>query len=81
MRPTVPEVLPLVLEYVSKPSNSEGGSLHIVLADYNVEDRSIQYCSAQAHMTGDEDGEYLAELLLAMSRTQRLKVAHSWRLG
>ena len=73
-RPTVPEVLPLVLAYYAKPGNGAGGCLHIVLDDDNVDDDSVRFCIDYAAECGDEDGVYLAQVLLHMSRTQRLKL-------
>lgn len=74
-KPTVPEVLPLVLEYVSRPENGAGGSLHIILEDQNVTDADVRFCLEHARECGDADGVALAELLLRMSRTQRLKLS------
>lgn len=53
------------------------GVLHIVLDDYNVEDCNVEYAMAWAHREGDEEGLELARILRAMSRTQRLKLAHT----
>ena len=89
-RPTVPEVLPLVNAYYAFPGCGCGGSLHIVLDDENIDDGSIEYCITCARdpafwvcqkMGGpDEAGEALGNLLLLMSRTQRLKIA-KWHDG
>jgi len=73
-KPTVPEVLPLVKAYYSKPGNGAGGNLHIVLDDGNVTDGDIQFCSDQAQAYADEDGMHLCRLLLQMSKTQRKKL-------
>lgn len=74
MKPTVPEVLPLVRAYYAKDGNGAGGSLHIVLDDGNVEDSHVRFCLEFAREEGDEDGVRLAETLLQMSQTQRLKL-------
>lgn len=74
-KPTVPEVLLLVREYLAKGGNSAGGSLHIVLEDGNVEDCHVEFCLGFAKERGDVDGERIAGLLLQMSRTQRRKLA------
>lgn len=73
-KPTIPEVLPLVRAYYAKPGNSVGGSLHIVLEDYNVADSNVEWCRTNAWEKGDKDGVALAEMLLLMSRTQRRKL-------
>lgn len=75
MKPTVPEVMPLVREYYAKEGNICGGSLHIVLDDQNVDDSHIQFCLEYAIEHSDPDGEKLARLLMQMSKTQRLKMA------
>lgn len=74
MKLTVPEVLPLVEAYYDKPNNGAGGNLHIVLDDGNVEDSHVEFCLNQARRYGDLDGVALAEILLKMSKTQRLKL-------
>lgn len=73
-KPTVPEVLPMVRAYYSKPGNIVGGSLHIVLEDGNTKTDDVRFCRVQAKERGDIDGVVLAELLLKMSRTQRKKL-------
>lgn len=75
IKPTVPEVLPLVRAYYAKPGNGAGGNLHIVLDDYNVRDDDVQFCLDLAEQFNDEDGAALAKLLLKMSKTQRAKLA------
>lgn len=73
-KPTIPEVLPLLREYVATPGNGVGGSLHIVLADGNVADHHVRFCLEQAKAKGDSKGVELAELLLRMSKTQRIRL-------
>jgi hypothetical protein len=73
-KPTVPEVQPLVEAYRALPGNIVGGSLHVVLDDGNVDDKSIGYCLNAAREDGDEDGAAIAQVLLRMSKTQRRKV-------
>lgn len=73
-KPTIPEVLPLIQAYYAKPGNGVGGNLHIVLEDLNVEDSHVRWCLEYAEKQGDTDGVELAKLLLAMSKTQRLKL-------
>ncbi len=74
IKPTVPQLLPLVQAYYEKPGNSSGGSLHIVLDDGNTEDHHVRWCLKFAESCGDDDGAKLASLLLQMSRTQRSKL-------
>jgi hypothetical protein len=74
VRPTIPEVLPLVRAYYSKPGNAVGGALHIVLEDGNVRTSDVEWCRQRAAEDGDVDGVQLATLLLAMSPTQRRKL-------
>ncbi len=74
-RPSVTDVLPLALAYYAKPGNEVGGFLHVVLDNKNVEDDFVRQCQKQAEAAGDADGVELAELLLQMTKTQRLKLA------
>lgn len=73
-RPTVPEVFPLALQYVSKPGNEMGGNLHIVLDDQNLDDGCIAWCREHAESEDGPEGAALAEQLLAMTGTQRRKL-------
>ena len=75
-RPTVLDVIPMVRAYYAKPGNIVGGSLHIVLDDMNVDDSHVEWCLAYAIRKNDTDGVALAKVLLQMSKTQRLKIAH-----
>jgi hypothetical protein len=74
LRPTVPEVVPLIEAYYKKPRNGTGGHLHVVLDDANDYDTCIASCRDQARADRDFDGALLATTLLAMTRTQRRKV-------
>jgi hypothetical protein len=69
VKPTVPEVLPLVNALYQE--HAAGCCLHIVLDDANVEDHSVQFCLEQAKKEGHPRCIELAEKLLLMSRTQR----------
>lgn len=73
-KPTVPDVLPLVLAYYAKPENGAGGSLHVVLDDRNIGTPFVESALERAEEAGDADGAALAKLLLRMSKTQRLKL-------
>lgn len=74
-RITVPDALPLVRRYYALRGNSNGGSLHIVLEDGNVEDGDIAYCMGWAERDSDHAGQALALVLRRMSKTQRRKLA------
>lgn len=75
MKPTVPEVLPLMREFQTKKGNEVGGVFHIVLDDGNVENSHVEWCLERAKEEGDELAIRLGELLMKMSKTQRLKLA------
>ena len=79
--PAISDVLPLVEEYYRKPGNMVGGNLHVVLEDHNIQNYHLDFCLKEAHAVGDEDGVMLAELLLKMSKTQRLKICRTHRGG
>lgn len=72
---TVPDVMPLVRAFQSKPENGVGGNLHIVLDDGNVSDDDVRFCLELAKKAGDLDGVELAEKLLLLTKTQRLKIS------
>lgn len=69
---TLPEVVGDFAEYLA--SNPAWGSLHIVLDDGNVDDASVNYCLEHARNVDDIEGARLAEILLQLSKTQRLKL-------
>lgn len=73
-RLTIPDVLPLVNAYVSKKGNQLGGNLAMVLSNDNILDSNIQFCLNQAEEKEDCEGVNLANLLLKLSKTQRLKI-------
>jgi hypothetical protein len=78
-KPTIPQVLDKFVAYLSRPENSCGGSLHIITDDDNVQDYHVQGCIEYAHQRGDAEGAELAEILLRMSKTQRLKIGSAAR--
>lgn len=69
MRPTVPEILPLVWDLYDR--SPVGCCLHIVLDDGNVKDDHVRFCIEQAKEQKCESCLRLAEILLQMSKTQR----------
>lgn len=72
MKPTVPEVAPLLTAYHAR--HPGGGPLHIFLEDGNVDDGHIEACRRAAEERGDRDAIILADLLSRMSKTQRRKL-------
>jgi hypothetical protein len=77
-RPTVPEVLLLAAAYYDKPGNSMGGSLHVALEDGNLDDGNLEFCRGWAAKHQDEDGITLANVLLQLTRTQRVRLYAQW---
>jgi hypothetical protein len=75
-RPTVPEAIPLARAIYARPDGAGGCCLHIVLDDFNVDQDSVDHCLARALERGHEDCSALAAMLVRMTKTQRLKVAH-----
>lgn len=74
-KPTIPDVLPLVKAWYAKPGNGCGGLFHIILEDGNHEQIWADKALEQARAANDLDAIQLAELLVAMSKTQRLKLS------
>lgn len=73
-RPSIPDVVSDFRAYLTRPGNSEWGSLHIVLADGNTGDIHVGYCIEFAREKADTEGERLGPILFGMSRTQRKKL-------
>lgn len=73
-KPTRPEVESLVKAFYKLDGNGAGGSLHIVLDDYNWERGHIEFCVGYAIEKGDAPGEWLARVLLMLSPSQRRKI-------
>lgn len=78
MKPTIPEVLPLINHYVREDGNSTGGSFHILLEDGNVSDHNVNFCLNEARSREERLGTIIGEKLLLMSKTQRLKISYMW---
>lgn len=76
-KPNIPTVQPLIDAYYRLPGNGSGGSLHIVLEDNNVQNSDVQFCIEWARKNDDICGVLLGEVLLLMSKTQRLKLGVS----
>lgn len=77
-KPTIPDILPLLLAYYAKPGNAVGGSLYTIMENGNIQDKHVQYCLDSARANGDDDGVLLAEMLLRMSKTQRSRLCMTW---
>ena len=75
-KPTIPEVLPIVKAWYAKPGNECGGMFHIILDDGNHEQHWATKALEEARASGDGEAIHLAELLAAMSPTQRLKLSN-----
>lgn len=69
---TIPEVVERFALYHQR--NAAWGSLHIVLDDNNIDDSSVEFCAGYAQDDKDTEGEELAEILLKMSKSQRLRL-------
>lgn len=73
MKPTIPEVLPLVHAlYARQPL---GCCLHNVLSDGNVETKHVTWCLDKAMELGHSECATLAQKLLHMSKTQRKQLS------
>lgn len=77
-KPTVPEVIPWVLAHYAQPNASAGCCLHVVLDDANVRDETVQWCIDNARHSWCAD---FGRVLLAMSKTQRLKLYMMPKIG
>lgn len=73
-RPTVPDVLPLVRAIYERPDGICGCCLHIVTDDGNVDQDCADYCVTYARERGHADCLKAAEMLAAMTMTQRKQV-------
>lgn len=54
--------------------NPSWGSLHTVLEDGNERDGDVEDCINYARKKGDVEGEYLGQVLLKASKSQRLNL-------
>jgi hypothetical protein len=71
---TIPDVLPIFQDFIRR--NPAGGSLHIVLDDWNLEDDHIKYCINYAKECNDNEAVKLGEIMLQLSMTQRNKLVN-----
>lgn len=73
-RPTIPDVVPLLLRFYKHEENGSGGYLHIVLDDGNIARGHIEWCGTTAREAGDEEAARIADLMAQMTLTQRRKL-------
>jgi hypothetical protein len=74
MKPTVPEVLPLMQTVYAR--NAVGCCLHILLDDGNIKNHHAEFCLKQARELAHADCIALAEKIVLMSQSQRWKLSH-----
>ena len=61
--------------------SAAGGSLHIVLEDQNVGDKSVQWCLEHAKEVGDVMGVKIAQALLDIPESWRVFVLVVWDMS
>jgi hypothetical protein len=72
-RPTLtPDLVSRFAAYKAK--HPAWGSLHIVLDDGNYLDDHVRFCIGWAKAEGDREGAALAEVLLALTKSQRSRL-------
>lgn len=76
-KPTIPDIVPLVLEYYQREGNDVGGIFHVVLDDKNYEQCFAVSALEEAKSLGDPLTLKIAEMLVEMSSTQRRKLSAS----
>lgn len=79
MKPTVPEVIPLVEAVYARSADNSGCCLHVMVDDKNCGQDTADYCLKYAKQQGHEECIAAAEAMAQMSNTQRRKVAASHR--
>lgn len=72
-KPQIPEVIDRFKAYYL--DNPTWGSLHIVLDDYNLEDKWVDFCIEYAEKENDHEGLQLAVILRKMSKSQRARIS------
>ncbi len=71
-RLTIPDVLDRFKAYHERCPG--WGNIHIILEDGNVSDDDIHFCRESAIRDNDDEGWKLCDILLEMTKTQRLKL-------
>lgn len=75
LRDRIAQVDKLIAAYFEMPDNSQGGPLHVVIADSNWGDETIERCIAAAAAQHDRAGEALGRLLRSLSHAERMMLA------
>lgn len=80
-KPTVPQVLPLVQDFMAGVGHGVGGALHIFIEDGNIETEHVSFCrewalAAKCHCRRIVcvEAVHICDLLLRMSKTQRREI-------
>lgn len=76
-KPSIPDIVPLVLEYYAREGNSAGGIFHVIIDDKNYEQCFANSALVEARETKDPLTIQIAEMLVEMSSTQRRKLSAS----
>ena len=79
-KPTVAFMQKIVDAFYELAGNGVGGNLHIVTDDLNVGVEQVEWCREQARQVGDQDGVFLAELLLRFTEAEREEICLQERL-
>jgi hypothetical protein len=72
-------IIELCKAYYSKPENTCGGNLHIVLDDGNMDVGCVEFCKNRCIEENDTDGFRIAQELLAIKYHERLKIYKALR--
>ena len=73
-RPSIQFMRAIVHAFYELEGNIVGGSLHIVIEDYNIEDSHIMWCRNYALEKQDMDGVLMCDLLLLFTEDEREKI-------
>ena len=73
-KPTIAFMRKIVGTFYDLAGNGVGGNLHIVTDDLNVGVEQVEWCREQARQVGDQDGVFLAELLLQFTEAEREEI-------
>jgi hypothetical protein len=78
MKPSIPDVVPSLLEYYKREGNESGGIFHVIIEDTNYEKCHARSALEQARELGDPLTVKIAEMLDEMSSTQRRKLSKAF---
>lgn len=82
MKPTIPEVLPLIRELYAQPGCALGCCLYTITENSNYEQATADYCLEAAQERQHPRCVEVLQLLVQMSNTQRKKLSsmphYSW---